>query len=177
MKVCLKCNQTKEITEFYKNKQAKDGLRSDCKECHYVIRKQWHEKNKEHILSKVKEYRSRKDIKYKRNQLSKEWNKKNNNSVLCTKAKKRAKELNIPFNVAKEDIQIPENCPVLGIKLEYSDNGVSDNSPSIDRIIPELGYIKENIVVISHKANRIKNNATFEEIEKLYLWFKNLENK
>jgi len=177
MKTCTKCNDIKQLNEFYKNSKSKDGLRSECKKCQDIIRNGWYEKNKDYLKTKVKEYRSRDEIKQRRAKISKEWNKKNNNSVLCTRAKKRAKQLNLPFNIEKEDIVIPENCPVLGIKLEYSDNGVSDNSPSIDRIIPELGYVKGNIVIISHKANRIKNNASFDEIEKVYYWFKNLENK
>ena len=39
-------------------------------------------------------------------------------------------------------------------------------------MIPELGYIKGNVWVISNKANRIKNNATLEELR---LLVKNLE--
>ena len=42
------------------------------------------------------------------------------------------------------------------------------DSPSLDKIIPSLGYVKDNIWVISYRANTIKNNCTFEEIEKLY---------
>lgn len=41
-------------------------------------------------------------------------------------------------------------------------------SPSLDKIIPSLGYAKGNIWVISYRANTIKNNCTFEEIQKLY---------
>ena len=42
------------------------------------------------------------------------------------------------------------------------------SSPSLDKVIPSLGYVKGNIWVISYRANTIKNNCTFEEIEKLY---------
>ena len=51
------------------------------------------------------------------------------------------------------------------------------NSPSLDRLDNNKGYTKENISVISYKANRIKNDASFEEIEKLYLWLKEKRNK
>jgi hypothetical protein len=42
---------------------------------------------------------------------------------------------------------------------------VLPNSPSIDRIDPARGYIKENIWVISHRANQIKSDASHEELK------------
>jgi len=40
-----------------------------------------------------------------------------------------------------------------------------DYSASIDRIVPEKGYIKNNVQIISVKANIIKNNCILEELE------------
>lgn len=69
----------------------------------------------------------------------------------------RAKKEGIPFNITLEDLEIPEVCPVLGIPLKgWSENnvgGYKDDSPSIDKFIPELGYVKGNVSVISFKAN------------------------
>lgn len=83
------------------------------------------------------------------------------------KIKCKCKKLNIPFNLTIEDFTIPEYCPVLNIKLNYnhSHSGFFPDSPSIDRIIPELGYIKGNIRIISNRANLLKNNATIAELE------------
>lgn len=90
---------------------------------------------------------------------------------LLYNAKRRAKKNNIPFDLELEDVVIPEFCPILTyIKLEPSNGKVSDSSPSLDKIIPELGYIKGNVQVISHKANTMKSNGTFEDIELLYKW-------
>lgn len=85
-------------------------------------------------------------------------------------AKQRASKQKIPFNIDYTDIVIPEYCPLLGIKLVKhlgSGGKKHDDSPSIDRIIPSLGYIKGNVWVISDKANRIKSDATIEELELL----------
>jgi hypothetical protein len=64
-------------------------------------------------------------------------------------AKTRAKRDGLPFDITYQDVIIPAHCPVLGIELEpcVGTHGPSDNSPSIDKIIPELGYVKDNIRV------------------------------
>lgn len=85
------------------------------------------------------------------------------------------KKNGIPFDLEASDLVIPEICPVLGIPLKVSeDSGPKYNSPSIDRIRPELGYVKGNIAVISQKANQIKNNATLEELGQVYNWLKSI---
>ena len=83
-------------------------------------------------------------------------------------ARQRATENDIPFSITCQDIIIPEYCPMLGVKLKSGTNGDRENSPSLDRIIPSLGYVKGNIMVISTRANVIKNNATTEELGKIY---------
>jgi hypothetical protein len=84
-------------------------------------------------------------------------------------AKRRARRGNLLFDITVEDIHVPTRCPILGIDLYVGTTG-NENSPSLDRIIPTSGYVRGNIQVISHRANRLKNDATFEEIEKLYNW-------
>jgi len=81
--------------------------------------------------------------------------------------KLRARRKGVPFNLEETDIVFPDFCPVLGIKLDRNIGryGPKDSSPTVDRIKPELGYVKGNIRVISDKANRIKNNASIEEVE------------
>lgn len=83
---------------------------------------------------------------------------------LLSAAKTRAKQKGLPFNLEVSDVVVPAVCPVLGIPLAIATGACNDNSPSIDRIIPELGYVKGNIKVISRRANRIKNDATPEEL-------------
>lgn len=81
-------------------------------------------------------------------------------------AKGRAKKHNLPFDICEEDIHIPEVCPVLKQKLVRR----TIYAPSLDRMVPELGYIKGNIQVISMKANKMKNNATQEELKNFAIW-------
>ena len=89
-------------------------------------------------------------------------------------ARSRAKRHKIPFTIDPWDIIITENCPVLSIPLiRQSGKGApSDNSPTLDKIIPEKGYVKDNIVVVSYKANSMKRNATIEEVMMLAEFYK-----
>ncbi len=93
-----------------------------------------------------------------------------NNQATCMviAARRRAKEAGIPFDITPEDVVIPTTCPILGIPLRRSSqSGGDDNSPSLDRIIPEKGYVRGNIVVMSKRANNAKNNLTGEELLKI----------
>ena len=92
---------------------------------------------------------------------------------MLNSARTRAKEQSVPFDLSKEDIVIPDICPVLGIPLVASKNGSpSSNSPSLDKIVPSDGYVKGNVAVISFRANALKSNATVEELQAVINWMK-----
>jgi len=77
--------------------------------------------------------------------------------------KYRAKKAGVPFNLELSDIVIPAVCPVLNIPIRKSERAIAENSPSMDKIFPELGYVKGNVRVISQLANVMKNSATLEQ--------------
>ena len=77
----------------------------------------------------------------------------------------RAKTTNIPFNLNYSDIIVPKICPILEIPLFRGNKKHTPNSPTLDRLIPELGYVKNNVRVISYKANVMKSDATIDEIK------------
>ena len=86
---------------------------------------------------------------------------------MLARAKSRAKKNNLAFNIELDDIVIPERCPLLGIKIESTEVRNSPNNPSLDKIIPEKGYTKGNVWVISNRANTLKNDATLTELKTL----------
>ena len=67
---------------------------------------------------------------------------------VVTKTKERAKKKNLPHNIDKDYIQTifpnDSKCPALGIEMEIAESNKSgkDNSPSLDRLIPEKGYVE-----------------------------------
>lgn len=83
---------------------------------------------------------------------------------IWNRARSRATEKLLDFNIDLSDIVIPIVCPVLGIKLDLTSKSTR-YSPSIDRIDSSKGYVKGNIQVISNRANMLKNNATIDELK------------
>lgn len=80
----------------------------------------------------------------------------------------RAKNANKDFNLELKDLMVPDVCPVLGIPI-YIGGGMANraNSPSVDRIDNLKGYTKDNIRIVSHRANRLKSDMTLEECKLL----------
>lgn len=93
---------------------------------------------------------------------------------LLSNAKARAVAQGVPCTISLEDIIVPECCPALGIPLAVQSK-TSDNSPSLDNIVPALGYVPGNIVVVSHLANRIKSNATPDQLLAVAHFYKELK--
>lgn len=89
--------------------------------------------------------------------------------------KNKARERNIPFDLSFGDLEIPSHCPVLGIELNYFNAHRAEDSPSFDKIIPSLGYVKGNVVITSWRANRIKNDGNAEEHKQIAQWLTNME--
>lgn len=103
----------------------------------------------------------------------KEWRHRNLEKQILRQARTRAKKHGLEFDLTVEDIFVPETCPILGIALvKPSDrkadvHGFLPDSPSLDRIDSSRGYVRGNVWVISWRANRLKSDATLEELELL----------
>lgn len=78
------------------------------------------------------------------------------------------KKNNICTLKSKYDLpKIPEYCPVFPwLKLRYAvGEGRRPESLSIDRIDNTRGYVPGNLMFMSWRANRLKHNATLQELE------------
>lgn len=160
---CKRCKVEKELLDTGR-----------CSGCEEYCQNYYKENRKQEIARAQKSNRkkSRKEI----NDYKRDLNRRHPLNVLVQQAKSRAKKKGVPFDLKVSDLEIPDVCPILGISLVKNDKVVGKNSYSIDRIIPELGYVKGNVAVISHKANTIKNNASIEELEKVLNWLKEIKN-
>jgi hypothetical protein len=83
----------------------------------------------------------------------------------------RAARKGLPHDITLDDIPSPTHCPVFGIPLDWgSRSSVVDASPSLDRVVNELGYVKGNVQVISSLANRMKQGATSKQIAQVFVY-------
>jgi len=184
-KACSRCKQVKDLSMFSKDKCNPDGYRNRCKSCD----KEYYEKNKEKQAIYKKKYRQENSQKinlrrceyWKSNKERLSAQKKNYNERdrgtmeyalrrLLYSAKTRANQKNLPFDLTVEwlEAMVITHCPITLEPLNWTREGIigggpRTNSPSIDRIIPELGYVQSNCSIISARGNTIKNNGTLEE--------------
>ena len=84
--------------------------------------------------------------------------------MIC-RAQKRALKYGHDFDLEDSDIIIPEKCPILEVPFVLGSKGNYEYTPTIDRIDNNKGYTKDNIQVISKKANSMKNSASLEELK------------
>ena len=197
-KRCSKCGQVKSLSEFYNQKSQKEGKSPSCKQCAKEYQRKYQAGNQSRIRKQQAEYarnhpeaKKRYQRKYEEThaeeilQRRRTWghNNQETNSrarmrrksdnpahVLFLQTRSRAKKSNILFTIEETDLFIPETCPVLGIPLRKPGGPRSNNTASVDRLVPSLGYTPRNISVISWRANRLKNDGTAEELHRIADW-------
>jgi hypothetical protein len=145
-KRCAYCHSDKPTTDFNKNPKSSDGCFSYCKPC----RAEW----------------------------TKKYDRAEPHKKIFLRKKHKAKERGIEFSLKLEDVVFPTHCPALGVELSYVQRGGNPgsrpNTASFDRIDPSKGYIPGNVIIVSELANRIKTNATVEQIERVAAFYRQL---
>jgi hypothetical protein len=146
------------------NPNWKGGLKNNVEYRRSYLR-EWYSKNKDKPEFKEKQRVYREKYRPRKLLRSKDWKEGNANKMLWSNAKYRAKKEGLEFNLDFEDIIIPKFCQYLNLELTAKKGiGRADSQMSLDRIDPDKGYVKGNVSVISYKANRMKNDASINEL-------------
>lgn len=150
-KICKECNQSLNLNKFslIEKWNINSGTRNICKKCSIKIRQT--------------------------EKLNRDW-KVDAAKLLYKNIKSRCKRIGREFSIDLEDIIIPQKCPVFGFELKREDKQTWMSAPSVDRIDSSKGYIKGNVTVVSRRANILKRDATVEELEQLFNYYKTLRN-
>lgn len=156
-KECRACATNKPIDQFYvkgtRSQTNIDGYENKCISCHKAV---WRRKAEDP-------------------EARKRW--------LLERIRSKCTAQGIPFDLELADIVVPTVCPIFGIPLKFgvsraqSYNGPAEDSPSVDRIDPLKGYTKGNILVICWRANRMKMNASVDELVRLATFYQQLTGK
>lgn len=103
------------------------------------------------------------------------WHQQHPAASMFYRAKSRAKRDGVEFLLTIDDVAAawPQDnrCPIFGTEFaKQAGSGGGAQSPTLDRIVPSLGYVPGNIAVISNRANGIKSDATPEEVLAVGRW-------
>ena len=147
-KKCPQCGETKPASEFPKSRASPDGLNTYCKTCSNIR--------------------------------SKEFQKKRPFYPAFNAARNRAKNRNLPFSITEEYLESIWTgvCPVFQVRLDLPRHGgtaLSPAKPSLDRLVPDRGYVPGNVIWISMRANQMKNDGTSEELLRVAEWLQQTE--
>lgn len=150
-KICEECNQSLNLNKFslIEKWNPNSDTKNICKKCSIKIRQT--------------------------EKLNRDW-KVDAARLLYKNIKSRCKRIGKEFSIELEDITIPEKCPVFGFDLKREDRQTWMCAPSVDRIDSSKGYIKGNVTVVSRRANILKRDATLEELEQLFNYYRTLRN-
>jgi len=151
-KVCSKCKEHKLLSEFSKRRRSKDGLSFSCKSCSKEYRDSQCRFNRWYVTK-------RKDGK----RAGWEWDIEPED-IPVVRIRETITEARNRKYYSWEAVEYPKVCPILGLELDWGMNGLNNNSPSLDRIDPTKGYIPGNVMMMSQLANKMKSNATTEQL-------------
>lgn len=184
-KTCTRCNEVKPIPDgFYRDATKKDGFSYWCKLCVAVPKKiynaKYHEENRksqndgrrarywkrrDKELEKMREYQRINVVKLRA--IGRAKHREDPRVNMLANAKMRAKKKDIEFSITINDLPIPDRCPVLGVRFVIGEGVSHQFSPALDRIDNHKGYIKGNVIIVSHKVNTAKNNCSPEELVRI----------
>ncbi len=108
------------------------------------------------------------------------WHIRNIN-LAANRAKVRSLAKDVPYNIDGEYLLsiYPQDgkCPVFGIDMVWGSADGQENSPTVDRIHPALGYTKGNVIWVSGYANRLKQDHSLDTLRTLLAFYEKLERR
>lgn len=158
---CRGCKEYLHEDHFAVDKMRSTGRRYKCRACSSKEFQRWKE---------TPGYRQRLDntksnrVALKRSDPVRLWAK-----TAVNNARRRAKAAGLPFTIDVDWLVsiAPKTCVLFGTKLNYAGVRSAPDIATVDRIDNRFGYTPDNCWVISMLANRLKSNATLEQIETL----------
>ena len=183
MRTCVKCGVEKPSSDFYRTRgkhASSSGYHAQCKDC-----------------CKARQAAYRTGSKRRQSDSYRKYRENNRARVLVNAARSRARQASIPFDLDEYIPALQKRidrgiCELTGLPLNVRDGRTWD-SPSLDRIVPALGYTIDNVRVILFAANvmmntwgpdpiltiadAIKEQRAQDEAHPLYRWEQRLKER
>jgi len=98
----------------------------------------------------------------------------------------RSRQRDLPFDAdlftvewIMERLESGEPCPCcekpfIVSPADRTPGQKHDQSPSVDRIRPELGYVVDNVAIICWRCNNLKRDATAGELQMVVDWIRSV---
>lgn len=147
-KNCADCNEVQPLNEYHKNTKQLSGYSCYCKKC----------------------TKKRNNLKYSKSSEDHDWKLRQTLKASKERAARKCLEHTLTLEELINLYPKDSKCPIFGTELQWG--FPKDSSPSLDRIDSKKGYTYDNCQVISNKANRLKSDATAEELELLVKYLK-----
>lgn len=183
---CSKCGEWKPRTakNFKQASTCRFGLTGVCKPCSNKYGREWKRGNKPYAEKRRKNYRQSERVKENQRE-RKRW--------LASPYRKRAQLLRAGMRERSRQYKLDwdsdfftvryladrlRNHPYCECCNRHLDVGrkfnrqKNDASPSIDRIVPKLGYIQHNVAILCWRCNNLKRDAGYRELEIVASWLK-----
>lgn len=148
-KTCSKCKTVKNLSDFTRKASTPDGYNYLCRVCSNADRIQRMTDEQRNI------YRFRRHL---------------------SNARVRAEKDGTPFSLTEDDVPLrPQRCPCCRRIMKY--DSLRDLCPTLDRIIASAGYVPGNVQWLCFRCNRLKSDATPQELVQVALFIQEVLNK
>lgn len=141
MILCRICNKEQDEDQFQRSRCNSSGFDHRCRSCRSLLSRKAREEN--YFLH------------------------------YCRGKKSECKRKGYDFDLTPEYLESIWTgfCPIFGVELFRASEGMrSHRSAHLDRLDSSKGYLIGNVAWISGRANRIKYDATSEELRKIADW-------
>ena len=186
-KKCLVCQVKKPLSDFYTDSQAKDRKKPRCKECSAADNKRFRQAREALVWTDVPASKKCSRCKEERpmEQFSIHKTSKFGRRVTCKQCEatnrsenwpkvrlnairhKAIKQLNLPFDLDADFIE-----SLIGDGSCHSCGKMCGHSLEVDRVLPQLGYVKGNVGGLCPRCNSIKLDAGIEDLVRVIDYIK-----
>ncbi|MED2615443.1 hypothetical protein COF41_25690 [Bacillus toyonensis] len=153
-KICSRCKEEKQLEEFYRNRQGKDGRHSVCKVCRRTTSRKWEQENAESIRQKrrIYDFKNRERVKL-RERLRHEEN------PYIRRAKDhrtRARKVGLSGDITADELEgifkkFNFKCPLTGEERMEGDHFIALSTQK------GPGSTIQNIIPLSKRLNEFKS--------------------